>query len=77
MKPQTFSALLIAAIVGGSAWFFLRGGVDKKGGGGPPDIQESTVTVVAPAIGNAIFNAVGARLRHIPITPAAVKAAMA
>jgi isoquinoline 1-oxidoreductase subunit beta len=31
---------------------------------------------VGPAIGNAIYNAVGARVRHIPITPAAVKAAM-
>ena len=37
---------------------------------------ESTVTVVAPAIGNAIFNAVGARVRSLPITAEAVKAAM-
>jgi len=34
------------------------------------------VTVVAPAIGNAIFNACGARVRALPITAAAVKAAM-
>jgi isoquinoline 1-oxidoreductase beta subunit len=37
---------------------------------------EPTVTVVAPAIGNAIFNAVGARVRSLPITAEAVKAAM-
>jgi isoquinoline 1-oxidoreductase subunit beta len=37
---------------------------------------EPTVTVVAPAIGNAIFNAVGARVRGLPITADDVKAAM-
>ena len=37
---------------------------------------EPTVTVIAPAIGNAIFNAVGARVRALPITAEAVKAAM-
>jgi isoquinoline 1-oxidoreductase subunit beta len=37
---------------------------------------EPAVTVVAPAIGNAIFNAVGARVRSLPITQEAVKAAM-
>ncbi|MBI1340374.1 molybdopterin-dependent oxidoreductase [bacterium] len=42
----------------------------------PVGLGEPATTVVAPAIGNAIFNAVGARLRHIPITAAAVKAAI-
>jgi CO/xanthine dehydrogenase Mo-binding subunit len=42
----------------------------------PVGLGEPAVTIVGPAIGNAIFNACGARLRHIPITPAAVKAAM-
>lgn len=37
---------------------------------------EPAVTVVAPAIANAIFNAVGARVRSLPITADAVKAAM-
>ena len=37
---------------------------------------EPAVTVIAPAIGNAIFNAVGARVRSLPITSDAVKAAM-
>jgi len=37
---------------------------------------EPAVTVVAPAIANAIFNAVGARVRSLPITAEAVKAAM-
>lgn len=37
---------------------------------------EPAVTVIAPAIGNAIFNAVGARVRSLPITAEQVKAAM-
>jgi len=37
---------------------------------------EPAVTVVAPAIGNAIFNAVGARVRSLPITADTVRAAM-
>src|ERR1700722_4671438 len=47
-------------------------------GNGEPAVGcgEPAVTVVAPAIGNAIFNAVGARVRSLPITAEAVKAAM-
>jgi isoquinoline 1-oxidoreductase subunit beta len=39
-------------------------------------VGEPAVTVIAPAIGNAVFNAVGARVRSLPITADAVKAAM-
>jgi hypothetical protein len=39
-------------------------------------VGEPAVTVVAPALGNAIFNAVGARVRSLPITSDAVRAAM-
>lgn len=42
----------------------------------PVGLGEPATTVVAPAIANAIFAAVGARLRHIPITPQAVHAAI-
>jgi CO/xanthine dehydrogenase Mo-binding subunit len=42
----------------------------------PVGLGEPCTTVVGPAIGNAIFAAVGARLRHLPIKPAAVLAAL-
>ncbi len=38
---------------------------------------ETAITVVAAAIGNAVFDATGARLREIPFTPARVQAALA
>ena len=39
-------------------------------------VGEPAVTVVAPALANAIFNASGARVRSLPITAEAVKAGM-
>ena len=38
---------------------------------------ETAITVVAAAIGNAIFDATGARLREVPFTPQRIKAALA
>jgi CO/xanthine dehydrogenase Mo-binding subunit len=43
----------------------------------PVGLGEPGTTVVGPAIGNAIFAAVGARLRHLPIRPADVRQALA
>ena len=37
---------------------------------------ETSITVIAAAIGNAIFDATGARLRQIPFTAERVKAAL-
>jgi len=37
---------------------------------------ETTITVVAAAIANAIFDATGARIRQVPFTPERVKAAL-
>ena len=42
----------------------------------PAGVGEPASTVVAPAVANAIANAVGARVRHMPISPEAVLAAM-
>ena len=42
----------------------------------PVGLGEAATTVVAPAIGNAIFAASGARLRHLPIRPEAVRQAL-
>ena len=47
-----------------------------------PDVEangagETAITVTAAAIGNAVFDATGARLREVPFTPARVKAALA
>ncbi|WFU45494.1 molybdopterin-dependent oxidoreductase (plasmid) [Bradyrhizobium sp. CB82] len=42
----------------------------------PVGLGEPGTTVVAPAIGNAIFAAAGIRLRDLPIRPAAVLAAL-
>jgi isoquinoline 1-oxidoreductase len=42
----------------------------------PTGVGEPAVTVVAPALANAIYNAVGARVRSLPITADAVKAGM-
>lgn len=43
----------------------------------PSGVGEPSSTVVGPAVANAIFNAVGARVRQMPITPEAVLRAMA
>ena len=37
---------------------------------------ETSITLVAAALGNAIFDATGARIRQIPFTPERVKAAL-
>lgn len=43
----------------------------------PVGLGEPATAVIAPAIGNAIIAATGARLRHLPIRPANVRQALA
>jgi CO/xanthine dehydrogenase Mo-binding subunit len=38
---------------------------------------ETAITLVAAAVGNAIFDATGARIRQVPFTPDRIKAALA
>ena len=42
----------------------------------PSGVGEPSSTVVGPAVANAIFNAVGARVRQMPITREAVLSAL-
>ena len=39
-------------------------------------IAEPANIATAPAIGNAVYNAIGVRLRSLPMTPAAVLTAL-
>jgi nicotinate dehydrogenase subunit B len=48
-----------------------RTDVDATGAG------ETAITIVAAALGNAIFDATGARIREVPFTPERVKTAIA
>jgi len=48
-----------------------RTGVEASGAG------ETAITIAAAAVGNAIFDATGARVRAVPFTPVRVKAALA
>jgi nicotinate dehydrogenase subunit B len=50
--------------------FVIPSGVPATGAG------ETAITVTPAAIGNAIFDATHVRLRHLPFTPARVKAAL-
>ena len=43
----------------------------------PVGLGEPATTAILPAIGNAIFAATGARVRHTPIRPTAVLQALA
>jgi len=50
--------------------YFVEGPVEPGG------IGEVAVPPLAPAIANAVFDAVGARLRRLPMRPAMVREAM-
>ena len=38
----------------------------------PSGVGEPASTIVAPAVANAIYNAVGVRVRHMPVTAEAI-----
>jgi CO/xanthine dehydrogenase Mo-binding subunit len=50
--------------------FVTPAGVGATGAG------ETSITLVPPAVGSAVFDATGARLRDVPFTPARVLAAL-
>jgi CO/xanthine dehydrogenase Mo-binding subunit len=39
-------------------------------------MSQTTIVTVAPAVGNAIYDAVGARVRSLPISPEKILAAL-
>jgi CO/xanthine dehydrogenase Mo-binding subunit len=53
--------------------------VESPGGNGPfgaKTIGEQPLPPVAPAIANAVYDAVGVRIQNLPITPEAILAAL-
>jgi nicotinate dehydrogenase subunit B len=68
-------------------WYHLRGKVGSqiplvqtvlinRPEGQAMGAGETAITVVAAAVGNAIFDATGVRLREVPFTPERVRAAL-
>ena len=49
---------------------------DGPGPFGSKGMSQTTIVTVAPAIGNAIYDAVGARVRSLPITPEKILVAL-
>ena len=56
--------------------YVIRETPRKRGPLGATGIGELTMTSTAPSITNAIYNACGARIYHLPATPEKVKAAL-
>ena len=53
-----------------------RDRADRPAGGAPSGAAEMALGLVPAAIGNAVFDATGVRLRRVPFTPERVKAAL-
>jgi nicotinate dehydrogenase subunit B len=69
---RTFHSLSLGAEVPAIESVLVnRTDVEASGAG------ETAITIVAAAIGNAIFDATGARIREVPFTPERIKAALA
>jgi CO/xanthine dehydrogenase Mo-binding subunit len=49
---------------------------DGPGPFGSKGMSQTTIVTAAPAIGNAIYDAIGARVRSLPITPEKILAAL-
>lgn len=49
---------------------------DGPGPFGSKGMSQTSIVIVAPAIGNAIYDAIGARVRSLPITPEKILRAM-
>jgi CO/xanthine dehydrogenase Mo-binding subunit len=49
---------------------------DGPGPFGSKGMSQTTIVTVAPAVGNAIYDAIGARVRSLPITPEKILTAL-
>jgi CO/xanthine dehydrogenase Mo-binding subunit len=61
----------------GSAMPTIESVLVRRDDGEAMGAGETAITIVAAAVGNAVFDATGARLREVPFTPERVKAALA
>jgi CO/xanthine dehydrogenase Mo-binding subunit len=68
---RTYATLTMGADVPGIESVLINRPDEAAMGAG-----ETTITIIAAAVGNAVFDATGARLREVPFTPARVLSAM-
>jgi CO/xanthine dehydrogenase Mo-binding subunit len=69
---QTYRSLTLGADVPAVESVLINRPDEETMGAG-----ETTITLTAAAVGNAVFDATGARLREVPFTPERVRAALA
>ena len=70
-RSHTYKALPLGADIPRIETILINRPEERAMGAG-----ETAVTVVAPAIANAVFDATGVRLRQVPFTPERVQTSL-